>query len=329
MSLVMDSSNWTGTQYPVFAGSEEEMESPYFDTSFSPADCYSTPGWLLENAAFSPDYASVVEPASATLYPGSPRDLDKDLAALYPYGSADGEQLRGVRFATLPTPQSPDGRAFTFAPDVSDCSSPDAARSPGGYSCDRRSSSSASSDNRKHQASSSSKARKSSSSSLHHHSHRHHAGRDAATVASSSTNGTGNSAAIQLRSSRRKRSPTAKVPVSPADKEGKARFSHNQVEKQYRERLNKQFERLLAVLPRPDGEDDDEFGGGGGGGGYGDDSARKMSKAEALDLATRTIRDLERQRSSLEQQKTELTVSLGRMRVALASGHQIGHDVSL
>jgi hypothetical protein len=116
-----------------------------------------------------------------------------------------------------------------------------------------------------------------------------------------------------LRTSRRKKS-LPKTPISPNDVEGKARFCHNQVEKQYRERLNKHFERLVAVLPRP--ENDDGEGGNevGGSGGSDDGRNRRMSKAEALELARRTIRVLEKERASLERQKEELEGNVERLR---------------
>lgn len=72
------------------------------------------------------------------------------------------------------------------------------------------------------------------------------------------------------------------------EEERKSRESHNQVEKNYRERLNGHFKSLLDVLP----EDlrsrlDDDDGGGGGA------SERHSSKAEVLVMAKQYIRELE------------------------------------
>ncbi|PVH82611.1 hypothetical protein DL98DRAFT_130244 [Cadophora sp. DSE1049] len=76
-----------------------------------------------------------------------------------------------------------------------------------------------------------------------------------------------------------------------------ARLNHNQVEKQYRNRLNGQFETLLLALPREDGE-----------GGEG----KKRSKAEVLMLARKHIRDLERDRRRLEDGAWEKILNLSR-----------------
>jgi len=77
-----------------------------------------------------------------------------------------------------------------------------------------------------------------------------------------------------------------------AVKEGRIRRTHNLVEKQYRNRLNAQFERLLAVLParfeshKEQGERDDV-------------PDKTISKAEVLGMATRRIRTLEQQNREL------------------------------
>ncbi|KAK3353419.1 hypothetical protein B0T25DRAFT_210172 [Lasiosphaeria hispida] len=105
--------------------------------------------------------------------------------------------------------------------------------------------------------------------------------------------------------------------------ERRARRNHNLVEKQYRNRLNAQFERLLAVLPAErqvgneddgDGEDDIQVVDGGGARprirGIGDEAGgvedRRISKAEVLDMATRRIKDLELGRRRLYLEKREL-----------------------
>ena len=73
------------------------------------------------------------------------------------------------------------------------------------------------------------------------------------------------------------------------------RLNHNQVEKQYRNRLNGQFETLLLALPREDGEGE----------------GKKVSKAEVLVLARKHIRDLERDRRRLEEDNERLGGRMG------------------
>ncbi|PKS06723.1 hypothetical protein jhhlp_006797 [Lomentospora prolificans] len=114
------------------------------------------------------------------------------------------------------------------------------------------------------------------------------------------------------RAPKRYSQSTARKPAETAE-EVKARAAHNQVEQQYRKRLNAQFERLLAVLPQPDYDEEgmDEEGGEGGGCRMG--MEKRISKAEVLDLARRRIKLLEKERATLERQKEELLGSVGRM----------------
>ncbi|KAK0129056.1 hypothetical protein ONS95_000997 [Cadophora gregata] len=74
------------------------------------------------------------------------------------------------------------------------------------------------------------------------------------------------------------------------------RLNHNHVEKQYRNRLNGQFETLLLALPREGGADG---------------NGRKVSKAEVLVLARKYIRDLERGRKRLEEENERLVGRMG------------------
>jgi hypothetical protein len=74
-----------------------------------------------------------------------------------------------------------------------------------------------------------------------------------------------------------------------------ARTNHNQVEKQYRNRLNGQFETLLQTLPREDG-------------GY--TGEKRVSKAEVLVLAKKHIMELERERRALEAENMDLENSV-------------------
>ncbi|GAB1319371.1 hypothetical protein MFIFM68171_09581 [Madurella fahalii] len=106
--------------------------------------------------------------------------------------------------------------------------------------------------------------------------------------------------------------------------ERRARRNHNLVEKQYRNRLNAQFERLLAVLPvdqcRAAGSGGYDArhmsitassgGGNSGGGAGGGGEEKRLSKAEVLDLATRQIRTLEMERDKLRRERRELLRSV-------------------
>lgn len=86
----------------------------------------------------------------------------------------------------------------------------------------------------------------------------------------------------------RLRAPTAFHPLSISTSTSsppkQIRLNHNQVEKQYRNRLNGQFEGLLLVLPREETEINEE---------------KKISKAEVLVLARKHIRELEQERLRL------------------------------
>jgi hypothetical protein len=103
---------------------------------------------------------------------------------------------------------------------------------------------------------------------------------------------------------------------APESKEEEAaRAAHNQVEQQYRKRLNTQFEKLLSVLPAQDDEEpmDEEGGGGHGGGGAGprstpgsDNTGKRISKAEVLDMARKRIRELEKDNMLLMDENREL-----------------------
>lgn len=134
--------------------------------------------------------------------------------------------------------------------------------------------------------------------------------------------------------------------------ERRARHSHNLVEKQYRNRLNQQFESLLAVLPPVDGGNRTFSGGGGGsggngksgrprdgkgagsvidgggggGGGGGDD--RRLSKAEVLDMARQRIVSLERECDQLRSERINFTANMGAVRDAVARGGIAGAAVA-
>ncbi|KAK0743678.1 hypothetical protein B0T18DRAFT_188764 [Schizothecium vesticola] len=117
----------------------------------------------------------------------------------------------------------------------------------------------------------------------------------------------------KLRTAARKQRKAAEKPLvpSPSDDaaltpdERRARRNHNIVEKQYRNRLNAQFERLLAVLPsehqRTPGDDSRDAEES-----HDTASDRRMSKAEVLEVATRRIKALEVERRRLYREKREL-----------------------
>ncbi|KAK0624802.1 hypothetical protein B0T17DRAFT_253112 [Bombardia bombarda] len=91
----------------------------------------------------------------------------------------------------------------------------------------------------------------------------------------------------------------------------RARTSHNQVEKEYRNRLHKYFEQLLEVLP------EDVVGASGGGevspsGG----PPRRLSKAAVLDKACRRIRSLEEDTARLRREQLELKEEIDTLRMA-------------
>ncbi|KAH8653394.1 hypothetical protein BX600DRAFT_515669 [Xylariales sp. PMI_506] len=136
--------------------------------------------------------------------------------------------------------------------------------------------------------------------------------------ASSPGGGSGKSTS-KLRSASRTSKNTHHNPPA-TEEERKNRASHNQVEKQYRNRLNAHFESLLSALPEHmrgsgGGGDEDDDGGGGGGGGAGDGSGdRKVSKAEVLDMARRHIQALERECAALEGERDELKENMERLR---------------
>lgn len=96
------------------------------------------------------------------------------------------------------------------------------------------------------------------------------------------------------------------------------RHSHNLVEKQYRNRLNSKFDRLLAALPvdqRIDSGKTRKKGSSsvGDGGDADHDAAieeQRMSKAEILDLATKRIQTLEQEKRELQEECNELMQSV-------------------
>lgn len=132
---------------------------------------------------------------------------------------------------------------------------------------------------------------------------------------------------ITLRTASRKPKPNARPedngsnsrdlsPSSPdgggdslTSEERRARQNHNVVEKQYRNRLNIQFERLLAILPANQADVD-------GASRHGEFDDRRMSKAEVLDMARRRIHALEQERKQLHAEREALLENVNIMQRA-------------
>ncbi|KAI1369149.1 hypothetical protein F5Y08DRAFT_182938 [Xylaria arbuscula] len=111
----------------------------------------------------------------------------------------------------------------------------------------------------------------------------------------------------KLRSASRTSKNTHHNPPATAE-ERKSRETHNNVEKQYRNRLNAHFESLLSALPErmQSGEGED--------GGDIDAGDRRVSKAEVLEMARRHIKALERECALLEGERDELRDNMERLR---------------
>ncbi|CAF3580308.1 unnamed protein product [Fusarium graminearum] len=118
---------------------------------------------------------------------------------------------------------------------------------------------------------------------------------------------TASSRKSKLRSASRTSKNILDKPNDTAE-DRRTRASHNLVEKQYRNRLNAQFESLLHVLPEQIRHGDN----GGGNGNVDNESEqandldRRVSKGEVLEMARRHIEALERERSQLELENLEL-----------------------
>ena len=131
----------------------------------------------------------------------------------------------------------------------------------------------------------------------------------AATTGSSGVNKS------KLRSASRTSKNTHHKPAETPE-ERRTRASHNLVEKQYRNRLNAQFESLLNSLPEiprsGEGQDDDDGGEA--------DGERRVSKAEVLDMARRHIKQLEKERADLERERNGLLDTMEKLRDSYAQG---------
>ncbi|KAI8634913.1 hypothetical protein F5Y19DRAFT_130322 [Xylariaceae sp. FL1651] len=112
----------------------------------------------------------------------------------------------------------------------------------------------------------------------------------------------------KLRSASRTSKNTHHNPPASAE-ERKNRETHNNVEKQYRNRLNAHFEGLLSALPERMQNGEGEEGGDGL-----DLADRRVSKAEVLDMARRHIKALERECAALEGERDELRENMEKLR---------------
>ncbi len=109
------------------------------------------------------------------------------------------------------------------------------------------------------------------------------------------------------------------MPASAGTRDRKPRTSHNTIEKQYRDRLNTQFDILMNTLPAAmsgaggggGGDSDGNGNGNGGGGGSGE---RRLSKAQVLDLSARYIRALEGERDGLVEEREVLRESVRKLK---------------
>ncbi|KAK4169463.1 hypothetical protein QBC43DRAFT_62784 [Cladorrhinum sp. PSN259] len=121
----------------------------------------------------------------------------------------------------------------------------------------------------------------------------------------------------KLRSASRT-SKNLQIRPDETPRERKSRNSHNLVEKQYRNRLNLQFESLMNALP--ESVKTSVAVGGGGPGSEGtlseglDLGERKLSKAQVLDISTRYIKSLEKDREKLERENGELVRGMERLK---------------
>ncbi|KAM0352404.1 hypothetical protein ACHAPU_002071 [Fusarium lateritium] len=137
-----------------------------------------------------------------------------------------------------------------------------------------------------------------------------------ASTASASVTST-SSRQSKLRSASRT-SKNSRDKPSDTLEDRRTRASHNLVEKQYRNRLNAQFESLLSALPEQVRHGDSGDGNGNGNEDNESDQAndpdRRVSKGEVLEMARKHIESLERERSQLELENLELHGNIQRLR---------------
>ncbi|KAF5000398.1 hypothetical protein FGRMN_1728 [Fusarium graminum] len=135
-----------------------------------------------------------------------------------------------------------------------------------------------------------------------------------ASTASASATSTSSRQSKLRSASRTSKNSRDKPNDTPEDR--RTRASHNLVEKQYRNRLNAQFESLLSALP-----EQIRHGDSGSGNGNEDnesdqanDPDRRVSKGEVLEMARKHIEALERERNQLELENLELQGNIQRLK---------------
>lgn len=151
----------------------------------------------------------------------------------------------------------------------------------------------------------------------------------ATSMASSNVSSSSTSSRLSKLRSASRTSKNSYTKPSDTPEERRTRASHNLVEKQYRNRLNAQFESLLNALPENiraggDGEDSD--------GAPVDWGDRRVSKGEVLEMARKHIETLEQERDMLEREKNELQGSLHQLKNSISEGEgtmSAGHDTPL
>ncbi|KAM5344584.1 hypothetical protein ACJ41O_013119 [Fusarium nematophilum] len=142
------------------------------------------------------------------------------------------------------------------------------------------------------------------------------------TIASKSTSMASTASTVSSRQAKlRSASRTSKNNRSrPNDtpKERRTRASHNLIEKQYRNRLNAQFESLLSALPEQllsgnngSGDTDESEG---------NDADRRVSKGDVLEMARKHIQFLEQERAELERENLELHGNHRRLKGSTSDG---------
>ncbi|KAH6667687.1 hypothetical protein B0J14DRAFT_169882 [Halenospora varia] len=127
-----------------------------------------------------------------------------------------------------------------------------------------------------------------------------------------SSHSSGSSSHHQLRSTKTAQKISYAEPNNPLSSQSlmNRRASHNLVEKQYRNRLNDQFNTLLSsILPDVVGNEINGYR-------RGDGPERRVSKAGVLMLAKRHIEALETTNAELESEKEELKGSVQRLKGA-------------
>lgn len=132
-----------------------------------------------------------------------------------------------------------------------------------------------------------------------------------------STESTASNRQAKLRSASRASKNSQSRP-NDTPKERRTRASHNLVEKQYRNRLNAQFESLLSALP-------EQLRAGNNGNGdtdesEGNDADRRVSKGEVLKMARKHIQLLEQECAELERENLELHGNLRRLKGSTPDG---------